>query len=102
VDQALLGGLVDHGNGAGERGFGVCGLARLQGFTELTQRGTQLGGVGAVARGACRGLAGAFQRRKMICHVACWFLLGYISAGLPKDLFYLYLAVLVNGGSGPA
>ena len=54
-----------------------CAIKRLRGglvaffdaFAEIAQGGTEAGGVGAVGGGALFGLAGAFERRKMICHV---------------------------------
>src|SRR5262249_19109436 len=70
VDHALFYGLIDHGDGLGELVFCLGLVARLQRGAELAQRSTETRCVGAILGRAGRGLAGAFQRRKVICHVA--------------------------------
>src|SRR5262249_46510814 len=68
VDHALSHSLVDQGDGVAEGRPGRRGIARLDGLAQLAQRGPGLRGVGAVGLRAFGGLAGALQRRKMICH----------------------------------
>jgi len=71
VERAFLNGLVQGGNGlaVGLLGGGLISL--IDGFAEDAQLGAQAGGVGAIGCRALGGLAGALQRRKMICH--SWF-----------------------------
>src|SRR6185312_16595984 len=72
-------------------------FAGLQALAEFTQRGAQLRGVGAVPRGAAFSMAGAFERGKMVCHVALLNPVKEIFQEVsPKDLFYLGLAPPVN------
>src|SRR5438552_16175816 len=71
VQGALLDGFVEHGNGGAIELFGGLLVALGDGFAELAECASEAGGVGAIAGGPAFGLAGAFQRRKMICHE--WF-----------------------------
>jgi hypothetical protein len=99
VDHVFPDRLIDLGYTLGELGFGLGGVARLEGRPELAQCGAQTGGVGAVLRRSFGGLPGALQRRKMVCHAGLVFLLGLF----PKDLFYWGLEERSNqriGSSG--
>jgi hypothetical protein len=69
VQRTLLDGLVEHRDCRAIELQRGCLVAFFDAFAQVAQCGTQAGGVGAVGGGALRGLAGAFQRRKMICHV---------------------------------
>src|SRR6185312_3587045 len=69
VDHTLLDGLVEGRNGLPEELLGGLFIALGQAFTELTQGTAQARSVGAVAGGTFYCLTGAFDRRKMICHV---------------------------------
>lgn len=69
VDNAIFGGLIDHGDGNGEKGLGLGGVTGLQCLAELPQLGAETGCIGAVLRGAGQGLPGALERRYMICHL---------------------------------
>ena len=62
MDHAVLDGLVDHGDGVPEDGFGLLGVARGDGLAQLAQRGAQTGCVGAVVFRAFRSLTRALQR----------------------------------------
>src|SRR5215467_3620876 len=71
VQRALLDRFVEGGDGlpVGLLGGGL--IALRDGFAELAQLATQLGRVRAITFSTGFGLARAFLRRKMICHV--WF-----------------------------
>jgi len=71
VQRALLDRLVEGRNGLAVHLLGSWLVAPGDGLAQVAQLGAQSGGVGAIARRAAFGLAGALQRRKMICHV--WF-----------------------------
>jgi hypothetical protein len=71
VQRAFLDSLIQGGNGLaiGLLGGGLVALG--DSLTQFTQLRAQRRSVGAVASRATFSLAGALQRRKMICHV--WF-----------------------------
>jgi hypothetical protein len=71
VQRALLDRLVERGYGLAVSLLGGLLVAFFDGLAQATQRGAQAGSVGAIRSSALRGLTGALQRRKMICHV--WF-----------------------------
>src|SRR5579859_1603302 len=71
VQRALLDGLIQGGNGLAVGLLGGCFVALGEGLAQLPQLAAQRGCVGAITVGAAFGLAGALERRKMICHV--WF-----------------------------
>jgi hypothetical protein len=69
VDYALLNRLIEGGNGLSEDQVGAGLIAFRQSLAQLPQSAAQPGGVGAVADASFLSLTGAFQRRKMVCHV---------------------------------
>src|ERR1700676_1447968 len=71
VQRTFLDGFVEGGNGltVGLLGGGL--VAFFHGLAQDAQLGAKAGGVGAIGGCALRSLAGALQRRKMICHG--WF-----------------------------
>src|SRR5262249_7189355 len=69
VQRALLDGLVESRDGRAVCLLGGSFVALGDDLAQVTQLGAQRGGVGAIARRTAFGLAGALQRRKMICHV---------------------------------
>lgn len=71
VQRTFLNGLVECGDGLaiGLLGRGLVSLG--DDLAQVAQLRAQGGSVGAVARRAAFGLAGALERRKMVCHV--WF-----------------------------
>src|SRR5579864_5617139 len=71
MQRALLDGFVERRYSRAVNLLSGCFVALGDGFAHLAQPGTQAGSVGAIARGAAVGLAGALLRRKMVCHV--WF-----------------------------
>src|SRR5579864_9190878 len=71
MQRALLDSLVERRYSRAVNLLGGCFVALGDGLAHVAQLGTQAGSVGAIARGAAVGLAGALLRRKMICHV--WF-----------------------------
>jgi hypothetical protein len=71
VQRALLDSLVEGGNRRAIELLSGLLVALGDGLAEFTQRAAQARSIGAVAGGAAFGLAGAFQRRKMISH--SWF-----------------------------
>ena len=70
VNDSLLCCFVDEGNGFSERGLGLGRIARLDGSAKFPQCGAKAGLIDPVLSGSRFSLAGALQRRKMICHVA--------------------------------
>ena len=69
VESALADRFIESGDG-GPIGLLGCLLVALgDRLAQIAECRPQTGGVGAVARRASRGLPGALQRRKMICHV---------------------------------
>src|ERR1039458_7031431 len=70
VQRALLDCFVERGNRLAVGLFGSWLVALLDGLAQRAQRGAQAGGVGAIGGRALRGLTGAFERRKMISHIA--------------------------------
>jgi hypothetical protein len=74
VNDTLLGGLVNQRNCVPEQSFRLSGVTGLDCGPEFAQGGAKAGFVIAVLPRALLGLTGALQRRKMICHVAYFFL----------------------------
>jgi len=70
VEDTLLNALVESGDGFAELGLGGLGIALSNGLAESAEAGTHASTIGAVDRGAGLGLAGALQRRYMVCHCA--------------------------------
>src|SRR4051812_8328947 len=68
VQHALLDSFVEGGNRLAESLLRGSLVALREGFTHVAQCGTQTRGVAAVPGGACLGLTGALERRKMVCH----------------------------------
>src|SRR5581483_5326976 len=71
VQRALLDGFVEYRHRFSVGLFGRRFIALCDDLPQFTQLSAQGRGVSAIARCATFGLAGALQRRKMICHV--WF-----------------------------
>ena len=71
MQRPLLDGLVEGGDSLAVDLFGRSLVAFGDGLAKFAQLGAQAGSIGAIPRRAAFGLAGALQRRKMICHV--WF-----------------------------
>ena len=71
VQRAFLDCLVQGGNGFAIGLFSGGFVALGDSLAQFTQSGAQGGSVGAIARGAAFGLAGALQRREMVCRL--WF-----------------------------
>src|SRR5215471_13967666 len=88
MQPAFLDSLVQHRDGRAIQLLCRRLVALGDGFAELAQRGAQARRVRAIADSAAFSLAGAFKRRKMICHV--WFVtfvcIARYSGGLP--IFY--------------
>ena len=70
MQRALLDRLVERGYCLAVGRLGGCLVALLDSLAQSAQRGAQAGGVGAIGGSAFRGLTGAFERRKMISHIA--------------------------------
>jgi hypothetical protein len=70
VEDALLDALVESGDGLAELDVSGVGIALGDGLAEGAKAGAHAGAVGAVNRGPGLGLAGALQRRYMVCHSA--------------------------------
>src|SRR5258706_15536854 len=70
MERALLDRLVERGYRLAVGLFGGWLVALLDGLAQCAERGAQAGGVGAIGGGALCGLTGAFERRKMISHIA--------------------------------
>jgi SpoVK/Ycf46/Vps4 family AAA+-type ATPase len=94
MQHALLDCLVEGGDGLPKNLIGALLVALGKRLTQVAQGATQPGSVGAIAHRSFRGLTGAFQRRKMICHldnvtfVSIEFLLPRDIPSLPNKLFY--------------
>jgi len=80
VQRALLDGLVERGHRLAVGRFGGGFVAFFDGLAQGAQRGAQAGGVGAIGGRALRGLTGAFERRKVICHV------GFVPLCVRRDI----------------
>ena len=70
MQNALLDALVEGGNGLAELCLGSLDIALGDGFAQGAEAGAHAGAVDAVYHGAGLGLAGALQRRYMVCHYA--------------------------------
>lgn len=68
VQNALLDTFVEDGDSVAVLGGGGLGVAAGEGFAHGTEGGAELGTIGAVNSRPGDGLAGALQRRNMICH----------------------------------
>lgn len=77
MNHALLNGFIESRNGFAEDLFSGLFVILGEGFSQVTQGRTQTGSISAIALGTSFGLAGALERRKMVCHY-WWipFLLG--------------------------
>src|SRR5579872_1263314 len=69
VQHALLNRFIERRNGLPERRFGCLFVAFGKRFAQIAENGAQAGRVGAIANGSLFSLTGAFQCRKMVCHV---------------------------------
>jgi hypothetical protein len=69
VKHALLDRFVEGGYGLAKNLIGSLVVTFGERLAQIAKRGAQAGSVGAVAKRAFLSLTGAFQRRKMICHV---------------------------------
>jgi len=68
MQSTLLDGFIQRRNGFAVDLFRSRLVALRQGFTEFAEAAAQPRGVGPVAGGAGFGLAGALERRKVVCH----------------------------------
>jgi hypothetical protein len=69
VENPLLHALVEGGDGGAILLLGGLDIALGQSLAQIAQAGAHTAAVGAVDGGAGFGLAGAFQRRYMVCHL---------------------------------
>ena len=70
MQNALLDGLVEGGYGLAVGLSGGGFVALFEALAQVAQGGAELRCIGPVTGGALRGLTGALERRKMICHEA--------------------------------
>jgi hypothetical protein len=68
VEDALLHALVEDGDGDAVLGLGGLDVALDESLAQGAQAGTDAAAVGAVDFSAGYGLAGALERRNMVCH----------------------------------
>ena len=68
MQDALLHALVEHGDGLAILGLGSLHVALGESLAQGPQAGAHAAAVGAVDFSARNGLAGALERRNMVCH----------------------------------